>query len=164
LETVVFWLVAHYLGKKHRQSLRKVMRRHYASDPSTGWKALFVQKPDAKSSMNARYFLWHRRPKRLSIVSKEATKVQDTKPLLNTSWAKGHSMTRRLQAKAATGGKCQNCGQSEGILILHHQNRLRRVKRVRKGSGHLARSGYEQHGKLLCQMCHMEHHHGRTSQ
>jgi hypothetical protein len=52
LETVVFWLVAHYLGKKLRQSLRKVMRHHYTRDPSTGCKALFVQKPDAK----ARYF------------------------------------------------------------------------------------------------------------
>lgn len=30
--TVVFWRIAHYLGKKHRHSLRKVLRRHYARD------------------------------------------------------------------------------------------------------------------------------------
>jgi hypothetical protein len=164
LQTVVFWRVLHYLGKKRRQSLRKVMRSHWTRDPRTGCKALFVQRPDAKEIKKARYFLWHKRPKRLSLVSKEATKIKDTKPLLNTSWAKGRSLTRRLQAKAAAQDRCQSCGRSDGDLILHHQNRLRNAKRVRKGNCHVAQSGYDQQGKLLCQACHLEYHHGRTRQ
>ncbi|TLN17866.1 hypothetical protein FDZ71_06030 [bacterium] len=43
LKTVVFWRVAHYLGKRHRQSLRTVMRHHYTRDPDTGCKALFAE-------------------------------------------------------------------------------------------------------------------------
>jgi len=84
LVTVVFWRAAHYLGKKRRQSLRKVIRNHWIRDPRTGCKALFVQRPDAKGSKKTRYFLWHKRPKRLSLVSKEAGRTMDTKPLLNT--------------------------------------------------------------------------------
>ena len=34
-----------------------------------------------------------------------------------------------------------------------------KAKRVKKGTGHVAQSGMEQHTKLLCHACHMAHHH-----
>jgi group II intron reverse transcriptase/maturase len=164
LATVIFWRTAHYLGKKYRQSLRKVMRRHYVRDPRTGCKALSVHKPDASQEDRARYFLWHKRPRRLPLVAREASVVQTIKPCLNTGWATGHSLEQRSKAKAAANNTCQNCGRSDVPLFLHHPNRLRSAKRVRKGNGSVARSGYEQQGKILCQKCHGEHHHGHTSQ
>jgi len=162
LATVVFWRVAHYLGKKRRKSLRKIMRRHYTRDPRTGCKALFVQKPGAKKGTPSRYFIWHKRPQRLSLFAREAPTIQLVKPHLNTSWATGHSLTQRAKARTAAQGVCQSCGQSGLPLFLHHPNRLRNAKRVRKGYGHVARSGMDQQGKMLCQTCHMKHHHGQT--
>jgi group II intron reverse transcriptase/maturase len=164
LATVVFWKTAHYLGKRHRQSLRKVMRRHYARDPRTGSKALFVHQPGEKPGDQARYFLWHKRPQRLPVIAYEARMVQDTQPRHNTNWATGHSLARRLEAKAVTGGICQKCGRKDVPLSLHHPNRLRNARRVRKGNGHVARSGSEQQGMLLCRTCHLEYHHGHTRQ
>jgi group II intron reverse transcriptase/maturase len=164
LATVVFWRAAHYLGKKHRLSLRKIMRRHYARDPHTGCKTLFVQKPDGCKDERGRYFIWHKRPQRLSVYAWEAAQVQHVKPRLNTGWATGHSLTQRLATKAAAQDTCQSCGRNDLPLFLHHPNRLRNAKRVRKGYGHVARSGFTQQGKMLCQACHMEHHHGHTSQ
>jgi len=38
------------------------------------------------------------------------------------------------------------------------------VKRVKKGAGYVAQSGLEQQTKLLCQDCHMAHHHYDTRQ
>lgn len=160
LMTVVFWRVAHYLGKRHRQSLRKVMQRHYARDPRTGCKALFVRKPGSQHP----YFLWHKRPQRLPLIAAEAVTTPDAKPYLNTQWATGHSLTQRMEAKAATNGTCQGCGRRDVLLFLHHPNRLRDAKRVQAGYGNVARSGMEQQGKLLCRACHMQHHHGHTSQ
>ncbi len=162
LATVVFWQTAHYLGKRHRQSMRTIMRRHYARDSKTGNKALFVQKP-GKTGDQARYFLWHKRPKRLPVIANEAREVQDALPYHNTNWATGHSLTQRLEAKARAKGVCQGCGRKGVPLFLHHPNRLRKAKRVRKGYGHVAQSGREQQGKLLCRACHLEHHHGQTS-
>ena len=164
LATVVFWRVAHYLGKKHRQSLRKVMRRHYARDPRTGCKALFVQMPGGRKGISPRYFIWHKRPQRLLLTANEAAIVQLVKPRLNTSWATGHSLTRRAEARAEAQETCQGCGTSGVPLFLHHHNRLRNAKRVRKGYGNVAQSGLDQQGKLLCQSCHSEHHHGHTCQ
>lgn len=164
LATVVFWLTAHYLGKKHRLSIRKIMRRHYARDPRSGCNMLFVQKPDSSKDERGRYYIWHKRPQRLSVYAWEAAQVQHVKPRLNTGWATGHSFTQRLQTKAVAQDACQSCGRSDLPLFLHHSNRLRNAKRVRKGYGHVARSGLAQPGKILCQACHLEHHHGHTSQ
>jgi group II intron reverse transcriptase/maturase len=162
LANVIFWRVAHYLGKKHRKSLRKIMRRHYARDPRTGCKALFVQKPGADRQTPSRYFIWHKRPQRFSLFTREAAAVQVVKPRLNTGWAAGHSLAQRARARTEAQGVCQSCGQSDLPLFLHHPNGLRNAKRVRKGYGHVARSGMDQQGKMLCQTCHLEHHHGQT--
>jgi group II intron reverse transcriptase/maturase len=164
LSTAVFWRVVHYLGKRHRQSLRKMMQHRYRRDPNTNCKTLFVQKPDAKPGSDSRYFLWHKRPKRRSVLTPEAITAQDRKPYLNTNWARGRSLTRRLEALAIAERTCQDCGCSDEPLYVHHANRLRNAKRVRKGYGHVAQSGHAQQGKVLCQACHLEYHHGHTCQ
>jgi RNA-directed DNA polymerase len=164
LAHVVFWQAAHYLGKKHRKSLRKIMRSHYTRDPRTHCKALFVQKPGTKKGTLSRYFIWHKRPQRLSLYAREAAIVQLVKPHLNTGWATGHSLTQQVDAQVVAQGACQGCGRSDLPLYIHHPNRLRNAKRVRKGYGNVARSGMAQQGKMLCQTCHMEHHHGHTRQ
>lgn len=162
--TVVFWRSLHYLGQKHRLSLRKMMRRRYVRDPKTGCMTLFVQRPGAGPKGDPRCYLWHKRPKRLPLMSSEATTILDKLPYLNTNWARGHSQTARLEALAQVGHTCQSCGRNDVPLEVHHANRLRNVKRVRKGYGHVARSGVDQTGKVLCQSCHLAHHHGHTRQ
>ena len=43
LTGVVYWLVAHYLGRKHRCSYQKVMRTSYGVDPASGKRALYTR-------------------------------------------------------------------------------------------------------------------------
>ena len=162
--TIVFWRSLHYLGQKHRQSLRKMMRRRYVRDPKTGCMTLFVQHPGANPKGNSRYYLWHKRPKRLSLMSPEASTIPDKLSYLNTNWGRGRSQAARLEAQAQAGHTCQGCGRNDVPLVLHHPNRLRNAKRVRKGYGNVAQSGADQKGKLLCQPCHLAHHHGHTRQ
>jgi hypothetical protein len=45
LTGVAFWLTAHYLGRKHRRSIKRVMAHHYGVDPRTGKRALYVPLP-----------------------------------------------------------------------------------------------------------------------
>jgi group II intron reverse transcriptase/maturase len=162
--TIVFWRSLHYLGQKHRRSLRKMMRRRYVRNPKTGCMTLFVQRPGAKSTGDPRYYLWHKRPKRLSLMSSALPTISDKQPYLNTNWGSGHSQSDRLEALAQADHSCQSCRRNDLPLVLHHPNRLRNVKRVQKGYGHVARSGADQPGKVLCHPCHLVHHHGHTRQ
>lgn len=164
LSMVIYWRTVHYLGKKHRCSIAKVMRKHYGRDPATGCKALFIHKPGQPPTPETRYFLWHKTPRRLSLVAATAATAQNKQAYINTDWATGHSQHKRLETRAKADDTCQHCGAKGVPLFEHHPNRLRKAKRVKKGSGHVAQSGLMQQTKLLCRTCHMAHHHGNTRQ
>ncbi len=164
LSQVIFWRTAHYLAKKHRCSLAKMMPKHYDRSPTTRCKALFVYKPNKTPTEETRYFIWHKTAKRLSLVSTWASTVQDQQAYINTNWAKGRSLQKQLETQTEANHTCQGCGTTLDPLSTHHPNRLSKAKRVKKGAGHVARSGLEQQTKLLCHTCHMAHHHLDTSQ
>jgi hypothetical protein len=164
LSQVIFWRTAHYLAKKHRCSIAKIMRKHYDRCPTTGCKGLFVDKPGQTPSPETRYFIWHKTPKRLSLASKSIAQVNDKQAYININWARGRSQQKRLETRAKADDTCQDCGTTTGPFITHHPNRLFKVKQVKQGSGPVARSGMEQQTKLLCPACHMAHHHHNTRQ
>ncbi len=85
LTGVVFWLTAHYVGRKHRCSIKRLMRTHYGVDPKSGKRALYTTKPDGN-----RLFIWNRPPSRQSIFSGRLS-AQDIRPVTRTAWARGHS-------------------------------------------------------------------------
>ena len=140
------------------------MRKHYGRSPKTGCKALFVYHPDKQPSPETRYYLWHKTPKRLTFASTTVKSVQDRQAHINTGWAAGHSLHKRLETKAAAGNACQACGATDVPLFVHHPNRLRKAKRAKKGVAHVANAGMQQQTKLLCRACHLAHHHGDTRQ
>jgi hypothetical protein len=162
LSMVIFWRTAHYLAKKHRRSINRVMDNHYGRDPKTGCKALFVYKPGASPAPETRYFVWHKTPRRLTFAT--TVSVQDRQAYVDTGWAKGRSVQKRLETRAAAGNVCEGCGATGDDLFVHHPNRLRNAKRVKKGCGHVAQAGMAQQTKLLCRACHLAHHHGNTRQ
>jgi len=164
LSLVIFWRTAHYLAKKHRCSIAKMMKMHYDRSPTTGCKGLFVYKPGKSPTPENRYFIWHKTPKRLPLASAKAATVQDQQAYINRNWAKGRSFHKQLETRAAANDTCQGCGTTMGPLTTHHPNRLSKVKRVKKGAGYVAQSGLEQQTKLLCRACHMAHHHYDTRQ
>jgi len=160
LSMVVFWRIAHYLGKKHRCSIAKMMQKYYARDPKTGCKAMFTYKPGRPAIPENRYFVWHKTPRRLSLASVSTYHVQDEQAYIDISWTKGRSRHKRLETIALAESRCQSCGKSGVELFVHHPNRLRNAKRVKKGHAHVAQSGLMQQTRLLCYACHLAHHHG----
>jgi group II intron reverse transcriptase/maturase len=160
LSSIIFWLTLHYLGKKRRRSLNRLMRKHYDRHPKTACKTLFTHMPGKPPSIDNRYYLWHKAPRRLSLASIAARHVQDKCAYIDTNWAIGHSRHKRIETREMAGNTCQCCGTTDDDLLVHHPNRLRKAKRVSKGSGNVAQSGLMQHTKLLCYSCHLAHHHG----
>lgn len=159
LSMVIYWRTVHYLGKRHRRSITKIMKNHYARDPKTGCLGLYVQTPGKPVCAENRYFVWHKTPTRLQLGANFAYQVGDGQPYLNTGWATGHSQHQRMETRARAEMRCESCGASGVTLFVHHPNRLASAKRVTKGMGHVAQSGMEQKTVLLCRNCHLSHHH-----
>ncbi len=152
LTGVVYWLGAHFLGRKHRCSIKHLMRTHYGVDPKTGKRALYITKPDGKS-----LFIWNQPPRRRSILSGQVS-AQDSRPVVMTGWAGGHSYEQRLELHAQHGNTCQHCGQFSPNLVVHHPNRLAKRQDRKMGPAGLIQSGQEQQVKWLCPDCHRQHH------
>jgi hypothetical protein len=164
LSMVIYWRTVHYLGKKHKCSIAKIMRKQYDRSPKTGCKALFTHKPGKPATPENRYFIWHKAPRRLSLASATTYNVQDQQAYIDTGWAEGHSRHKRCETREMADNQCQCCDATDTELFVHHPRRLKNAKRVKKGAANVAKSGLNQRTKLLCYSCHLAHHHGNPRQ
>jgi len=152
LTGVAYWLTAHYLGRKHRCSIKKVMRLRYGRDPKSGKKALYTTNDTGK-----RVFLWNKPPKWRSLLN-PTVQAKDVQPLPITSWAGGHSYEQQVEAQHRAEGRCEHCGQAADKLFVHHPNRLGQLRKPKQGPANVIASAQEQQIKLLCWECHKHHH------
>jgi hypothetical protein len=155
LTGVVDWLTAHYLGHKHRCSIKRLMCTRYRVDPASSKRALY-----ATGSAGKRVYLWNKPPPRRSLLN-GVVGAQDVQPLPITSWAGGHSYEQRLQVRSRSAPHCEHCGTCSPNLIVHHPHRLAKVRQRKLGPANVIASGQEQRVKLLCFACHQQHHSGR---
>lgn len=158
LSMVIYWHSVHYLAKRHRCSIARTMKDHYARDPKTGCLGLYVSTPAKPQTPEHRYFVWHKSPTRLSFAAPASYSVEDEQPYVDNGWAKGRSLHKRVETREKAKQACEHCGTTEGKLYVHHPNRLAKAKRVTKGMGHVAQSGEEQKTILLCHTCHTAYH------
>jgi len=159
LSMVIYWKVVHYLSKRHKRSIPKTMKEHYARDPKTGCLGLYIPIPGKPQNTENRYFIWHKSPTRLQLNATQVYQVEDEQSYINTNWAKGRSQQKRTETITKADNHCEQCGAEGMTLYVHHPNRLEKAKRVSKGMGHVAQSGISQTTILLCHACHMHHHH-----
>jgi hypothetical protein len=78
---------------------------------------------------------------------------------------KSKRLEKKLEFVREAGGKCANCGYSKNLaaLVFHH-NDPKDKEFTLSGHALLSRSNFEllkelKKCTLLCQNCHMEHHH-----
>lgn len=154
LTGVVYWLTAHYLGRKHRCSIKKLMRTHYGVDPKTGRQALYITRPNGK-----RLSIWHKYPQQRSVLTRQVY-AGDIRPVTMTSWAGGRSYEQRLALRDQVGNRCQQCGRTDTKLMVHHPRRLAKHRHLKKGPANIIQSAREQQAKLLCPDCHLQQHPG----
>lgn len=157
LTGVVYWLGAHFLGRKHRRSIKRMMRTAYGVDPTSGKQALYTSGSNGK-----RVFIWNQPPKRCSVFS-QVVKVKDVQPLPITGWAEGRSYEQRLESIHRSQQHCEHCGAFSDRLIVHHPNRLGKRPKRKLGPASMIASGQEQQVKSICPKCHKQHHPGGWS-
>jgi hypothetical protein len=149
-----YWLMAHYLGRKHRCSIKRLRRTRYGRDPGSGKRAWYVTGGDGK-----RVYFWNKPPRRRSLL-RGVVGAKDVQPLPITSGAGGHSYEQRVQVRSRSAHTCEHCGRGASKLIVHHPHRLGKVRQRQLGPAKVIASGQEQHVKRLCFPCHQQHHPG----
>jgi hypothetical protein len=154
LTGVVYWLGAHFLGRKHRRSIKRMMRTAYGVDPASGKQALYTTGRNGK-----RVFIWNQPPKRCSVFS-SVVKAKDVEPLPISGWAEGRSYEQRMEITNRLEKRCEHCGVLSESLIVHHPNRLGKRPKRKLGPANIIQSGQEQKVKLICPECHKQHHPG----
>ena len=154
LTGVVYWLTAHYLGRKHRCSIKRVMHTRYGRDPKSGKQALFTLNGTGK-----RVYIWNKPPHWCSLLN-PVVHAKEVQPVLITSWAGGHSYEQREEVRHRAEQRCEQCGSLSPKLVVHHPNRLGKGPKRKRGPANVIASGQEQQVKLLCPACHKQHHPG----
>jgi group II intron reverse transcriptase/maturase len=153
LTGVVYWLTAHYLGRKHRCSIKRVMRSSYGVDPASNKRALYTNRG------GKRVYLWNKPPPWQSLFQARV-EAKDVQPLPIASWMTGHSYEQRVEAHARAEYRCEHCGLQTASLIVHHPNRLDTGRSRKLGPAKMIASGQEQRVKVLCPDCHQRQHPG----
>src|SRR6266545_4991570 len=136
LSLIIYWHTVHYLSARHRCSIAKSMRTHYARDPKDGCLALYIYKPAQPQTPEHRYFISHKTLPRLSLAARTTGMVNDSMAYITTNWAKGRSEQQKLTTRIKADNRCESCGRTDEPLVVHHPNRLAKAKRVKAGMGH----------------------------
>jgi hypothetical protein len=147
----VWWKVSHYLARKHKTTIPKVLRKHAVTVTRNGRTRKTLRKEIHGKAID----LWMFPPPSGNIwtLSTQDPRV-DQQPLLTHEWAKGRSIEQRLEALIKAGYRCQVCGTTKKLEV-HHLGGLK-VKHERN----LVRAGHAKQRRVLCKQCHVRHGHG----
>jgi group II intron reverse transcriptase/maturase len=154
----MWWYYAHFLAKKHKMSIKKLM----VSATKTG-KYRTVQKGRSRRKTftchadKREYYLDRFPPKtaRIHAVTAQESWNVDLKPVTPNNWMNGRSAATRLTALARSESTCERCRRNPAQQV-HHKTRMRT-----KGTL-LAKvmSDRDQQNQVmaLCKECHLESH------
>jgi RNA-directed DNA polymerase len=160
LASETWWAYAHYLARKHRCSIRKLLQ----SKTRAGGYEVVAAKGRRRKTFRLRIgdrdlFLDILAPKTASIhqVSCHQNWTVDLMPLKPTNWQSGRSLATRLAALDRANGVCERCHEKP-VATVHHTATLRRKRSL------IARvkSDQSQHTTAiaLCETCHLQTHQG----
>jgi hypothetical protein len=149
----VFWLVSHYLARKHQTSIPSILKKYYRHVTSNGRTRKMLTIKMEKRSIH----LWSFSPKTESIYRVGWTKSEvDTKPITVHEWATGRSIKGIIETLELANHQCSYCGATENVQI-HHIGGLKGLTTVKQK--HMA--GQAKQKIAYCKSCHLSiGHHG----
>jgi len=154
-----WWRYAHYVARKHRLSIARMVRQERQG------KRLVAVKRNGRTRLTFRVLVEGKAmtldlfPPKTGQIRALATTGQwtvDLKPVIPTNWQSGRSLATRMAALERAKGTCERCGENP-VAHVHHTVPLR-------GKTFLARvmsdSAQRYTATALCNECHLEVHGG----
>jgi RNA-directed DNA polymerase len=159
LSRYMWWRYAHYLARKQRSSVKKMIRREKSAGrlQAVSWKGrkrLTFQTKVGEKTLKLDLF-----PPKTEQIRALATKTEwtvDLQPVIPTNWQSGRSLATHLAALERSKGMCERC-RERPVADVHHRIRL-------QGKNFLARimsdSAQRYTATARCKECHLEVHGG----
>jgi hypothetical protein len=154
-----WWQYAHYLARKQRSSIKKMIRREKRAGrlQAVLWKGrkrhTFQTKVPGKTLT---LDLFPPKTAQIRALSAKTEWTVDLQPVIPTNWQSGRSLATRLAALERSKGVCERCHE-RSVADVHHRIRL-------QGKNFLARvrsdSAQRYMATALCKECHLEVHGG----
>jgi group II intron reverse transcriptase/maturase len=155
----MWWFFAHYLARKQKTSLKKLLTLMQKSDTFKEMrKGNDLRKTFRYQVGKQGYYLDVFPPKTAKIhaVTNKESWTVDLKVVNPTNWIQGRSTATRLSTLAKSEGICERCKERPAKQV-HHTNRMK-TKRTLLAK---VRSDRDQQAKALCKECHLEVHQGK---
>ncbi|WP_346835939.1 group II intron reverse transcriptase/maturase [Paenibacillus polymyxa] len=166
LDDILFWKMMHWLGRKHKSSIPKIIDKYVKKTVAYGkHKNRIVVSFDKKKIIlkNFRDFKYET-PKVISdkVKYRDSTEawhradLNDNAERTISQIMNGNSPTAFIQLAETEGRKCAICGSTEKGLIVHHTRMIKRNQRV---NGAAVRQAAKALPKMLvCRDCEKEIH------
>ncbi len=157
----MWWFYAHFLARKQRISIRKLLTwarktgREKVVKSRAGARRQTFTIPVGKREIYLDIFP----PKAAAIqaVVNKGTWTIDLKPVNPSSWSRGRSVATQLTALTRSEALCERCGDNP-VSQVHHKSRMN-TKRTLLARVTSDKDQREQ-AVALCKECHLEVHHG----
>jgi hypothetical protein len=157
LSSYAWWQYAHYVARKHRLSIARMIRQERQAGRRGEVKRNGRKRDTFRVFVEGKAVILDLFPPRTGqIMALSATGqwTVDLKPVIPTNWQSGRSLATRMAALERAKGICERCGEKP-VAHVHHTVPLR-------GKTFLARvqsdSAQSYTAQALCSECHLEVH------
>jgi hypothetical protein len=159
LSSHTWWCYAHYVARKHRLSIAKMIRQEKQAGRLGVIERNGRKRDTFQTQVENKTVILDLFPPRTGQIRALATTGEwtaDLKPVNPLNWQRGRSLATRMAALERAKGICERCGEYP-VAHVHHTVPLR-------GKTFLARimsdSAQCYTAEALCQQCHLEKHGG----
>jgi hypothetical protein len=156
----MWWSYAHFLARKHRSSIKQLLRRtkengsHKMVTKGATRRGTFTI--DVGKGQYIFLDIFPAKSAEIKQVTNKENWMVDLKPIDPKGWIEGRSAATRLTALARSGGICERCGENPAIHA-HHPNRMNAKRMHAKVDSD---RDQRERAMALCKECHLEAHHG----
>lgn len=166
LDDILFWKMMHWLGRKHKSSIPKIIEKYVKKTVAYGKRKNRIVVSFEKKRIILKNFrdFKYENPKVISDKIKyrnssetwHRTDLNDDAERTISQIMNGNSPTAFIQLAEAEGEKCSICGSTEKRFIVHHTRMIKRNQRV---NGAAVRQAAKALPKMLvCGDCEKEIH------
>jgi group II intron reverse transcriptase/maturase len=159
LSSYVWWRYAHYLARKQRSSIAKMIQRERSAKRLTTVKRNGRQRKTFNTHIGKKTLILDIFPPRTAQIRALPSKSDwtvDLKPVVPMSWPSGRSLATRMAALERANGTCERCGENP-VAQVHHTVPLGRRSFLARITSD---SAQRYTARALCRECHLEEHGG----
>lgn len=159
LGSKVWWQYAHYLARKHKSSIKKMVLRMKKAGNLKAVEKKGRRRLTFQTKVGNKTLILDLYPPRTGQIRAMANKQEwqvDLKPVIPLNWQSGRSLATRLAAIDRAKGICERC-KTKSVAHVHHNVPMRNRSFLARV---MSDKSQRYTAQALCKECHLEVHGG----